>query len=195
MFSRVECSAASSPEVLLHAQCARMESASGLDLPALTHVEDPTQPVGHYLREDEEIFASHVSHDVVPGPETYEQGLASHRFFVGQLKNLFDGHDGQVWTDIKSQDVIMSTDYSGSGSAEVSMTLLQDSCFALVLTTCGSLSSLHAHSITHAHMHAHSHAHADDTHTARARTHTRTRTHTHTHTRHTPSQMHAVVHW
>ena len=52
------------------------------------------------------------------GPETFEETLEAHRFFVGRLKGIFAGADAAVWKDMKERGVVFTSDYRGCGSAE-----------------------------------------------------------------------------
>ena len=60
------------------------------------------------------------------GPETYEETLETVRYIVGRIFEVMGSAMDGPWGEVAEKRVVLTTDYSGSGSAELAMAFLEE---------------------------------------------------------------------
>ena len=83
---------------------------------------------------DSDSYASPDDHLPLPpfeepraaGPETYEETLETVRFIVGRIFEVMGSSMDEPWGEVAEKGIILTTDYSGSGCAELAMAFVEE---------------------------------------------------------------------
>jgi hypothetical protein len=60
------------------------------------------------------------------GPDTYEETLETMRYIVGRIFEVMGSAMDEPWGKVAEKGVVFTTDYSGSGTAELAMAFLEE---------------------------------------------------------------------
>jgi hypothetical protein len=79
------------------------------------------------LVSDDSDYVSSGSAEPMPaGPETYEETLETMRYIVGRIFEVMGSAMDEPWGEVAEKGVVFTTDYSGSGTAELAMAFLEE---------------------------------------------------------------------